>query len=102
MINIHVELFYLNTNPIKNFLDSFQPRTVCVMPMFHAFVNVAVLPTLRAGGQVITLPKFEPFSYVEALERYKVRHDEMIYCMRNVVNSIKTITCNYQCILYKV
>ena len=54
-------------------LDSFQPRTVCVMPMFHAFVNVAVLPTLRAGGQVITLPKFEPFSYVEALERYKVR-----------------------------
>ena len=46
------------------------------MPMFHAFVNVAVLPTLRAGGQVVTLPKFEPFSYVEALERYKVIYDK--------------------------
>ena len=84
-------MLYLNTNPTKTCLDSFQPRTVCVMPMFHAFVNVAVLPTLRAGGQVITLPKFEPFSYVEALERYKVRHDKMIYCMRNVVNSISHV-----------
>ena len=42
------------------------------MPMFHAFINVAVLPTLRAGGQVVTLPKFEPASYIEALDRYKV------------------------------
>ena len=58
------------------------------MPMFHAFVNVAVLPTLRAGGQVITLPKFEPFSYVEALERFKVRHDKIIHCWRKV-NSMK-------------
>ena len=41
------------------------------MPMFHAFVNVAVFPTLRAGGQVITVPKFEPVSYIEALDRYK-------------------------------
>ena len=42
------------------------------MPMFHAFINVAVLPTLRAGGQVVTLPKFDPVSYIEALDRYKV------------------------------
>ena len=42
------------------------------MPMFHAFINVAVFPTLRAGGQVITVPKFEPTTFVEALIRYKV------------------------------
>ena len=42
------------------------------MPMFHAFINVAVFPTLRAGGQVITVPKFEPSTYIEALSRYKV------------------------------
>ena len=40
--------------------------------MFHAFINVAVFPTLRAGGQVITVPKFEPSTYIEALSRYKV------------------------------
>ena len=92
-------MLYLDTNQMKICLDSFQPRTVCVMPMFHAFVNVAVLPTLRAGGQVITLPKFEPFSYVEALERYKVRHDKIHY-WRNLVKSINT--CNYSCLLYEI
>ena len=56
------------------------------MPMFHAFVNVAVLPTLRAGGQVITLPKFEPFSYVEALERYKVMNYRVYFLLDNEVN----------------
>ena len=42
------------------------------MPMFHAFNNVAVLPTLRSGGQVITLPKFEPTTFIEALIQYRV------------------------------
>ena len=61
-----------------HFSDEYQAKTVCIMPMFHAFVNVAVFPTLRAGGQVITLPKFEPFSYVEALERYKVNKNPLV------------------------
>ena len=42
------------------------------MPMFHAFINVAVLPTLRGGGQVITLPKFDPEAFKKALIEYKV------------------------------
>ena len=42
------------------------------MPMFHAFINVSVLPVLRAGGKVITLPEFEPQAFTKALSTYKV------------------------------
>ena len=42
------------------------------MPMFHAFINVSVLPTLRGGGQVIILPKFDPKEFARALIEYKV------------------------------
>ena len=52
--------------------EFYQPKTLCIMPMFHAFNNVAVLPTLRAGGQVITLPKFDPTTFIEALIQYRV------------------------------
>ena len=52
--------------------DSYQPKTICIMPMFHAFVNFAVFPTLRAGGQVITIPKFEPVAFIDVLAKYKV------------------------------
>lgn len=52
--------------------DSYQPTTICVLPMFHAFgMNVTTLPTLHAGGQVITLPKFEPNSFLNTMEKYK-------------------------------
>ena len=59
------EIFYLS-------LETFQPKTICIMPMFHAFINVSVLPTLRGGGQVIILPKFDPKEFARALIEYKV------------------------------
>ena len=42
------------------------------MPMFHAFINVAVLPMLHAGSHVVTIPKFEPSTFVKALAKYMV------------------------------
>ena len=52
--------------------DSFQSKTVCIMPMFHAFGTlVTSLPTLRCGGQVVTLPKFDPKTFVGSLEKHK-------------------------------
>ena len=54
--------------------ETYQTKTLCILPMFHAFNNVAVLPTLRAGGHVITVPNRPPHqtNFIEALIQYKV------------------------------
>ena len=40
--------------------------------MFHVFGLVHTsLPTLRAGGQVITIPKFEPKLFAATLEKFR-------------------------------
>ena len=42
------------------------------MPLFHAFGSlVTSLPTLRIGGSLVTLPKFESGTFVGALENHK-------------------------------
>lgn len=57
---------------IEETTDDYQPKTICVLPMFHAFgMGVTSLPTLHAGGQVITLPSFEPTSFLNAMEKYQ-------------------------------
>ena len=55
------------------------------MPMFHAFLNVSVLPVLRAGGKVITLPEFEPQAVTKALSTYKVN---LIRVLLRIPNSV--------------
>ena len=54
------------------------------MPMFHAFLNVSVLPVLRAGGKVITLPEFDPQAFTNALSKYKVY---LIHDLQRMPNS---------------
>ena len=50
----------------------YQPRTISILPMFHIFASmVTVLPTLHKGGQVATLPFFEPKSFLRLVEEYK-------------------------------
>ena len=57
---------------IKPITDSFQEKTVCIMPMFHAFGTlVTSLPALRVGGQVVTLPKFNPQIFIDSLAKHK-------------------------------
>ena len=52
--------------------DDFQEKTVLIMPLFHAFGSlVTSLPTLRIGGSLVTLPKFEPKTFVGALECHR-------------------------------
>ena len=44
--------------------------------MFHAFgLFVTSLPTLHAGGKIVTLPSFEPNSFLKAVENTKVSTD---------------------------
>jgi len=52
--------------------ETFQPTTVCILPMFHAFgLFVTSLPTLHVGGKIVTLPTFEPNSFLKAVENTK-------------------------------
>ena len=53
--------------------ETFQPKTVCILPMFHAFgLMVTCLPGLHAGGKIVMLPSFEPKSFLAAMGKTKV------------------------------
>ena len=49
-----------------------QPRTICVLPMFHAFgLIVTSLMTIHAGGQIITISKFDPKLFVKSIKKHQ-------------------------------
>ena len=49
-----------------------QPVTLCILPLYHIYaLNVTMTSTLHIGGQLVMLPKFEPKSFINALEKYK-------------------------------
>ena len=57
---------------IKFATDKFQSKTICVLPMYHVMgAMMTSMPTLRAGGQVITIPRFEPGLFSTALKNFK-------------------------------
>ena len=57
---------------IEQSTSSFQPKTICVLPMFHMYgLNATTLCTLHSGGQVISLPSFDPTTFLSAMEKYK-------------------------------
>jgi len=46
--------------------------TVCILPMYHVFaMNVTMTNILRSGGKMITLSKFDPMTFLNALITYK-------------------------------
>jgi acyl-CoA synthetase (AMP-forming)/AMP-acid ligase II len=58
----------------KNIAEDFQPVTLSVLPMFHVYgLNIVNMPFLHAGGKLVSLPGFEPRTFINALEEYKVR-----------------------------
>jgi len=70
--NIYQMVYGKELDFIEETTTNFQPKTICVLPMFHIFgLGVTSLPTLHAGGQVITLPNFDPTTFLNALEKYK-------------------------------
>ena len=61
------------THPGLGFFEP-EDRVVIVNPLYHVYgMNTTTLNLLVKGGTVITLPKFEPKSFVEALEKFEVR-----------------------------
>ena len=46
--------------------------TLCVLPLYHIYaLNVTMTPTLWCGGQLVILPRFDPKTYIHALETYR-------------------------------
>ena len=78
--------------------------------MFHVVGSIMTsMPTLRAGGQVITIPKFKPDLYATTLEKFKptflhlvpplltfLATDERITSKH--LDSVENVTVNFQCI----
>ena len=49
-----------------------QPRTVCVLPMFHIFgLMVTSLMTIHVGGKIVTCSKFEPNIFVNSILKHQ-------------------------------
>ena len=48
-----------------------QPRTICVLPMFHVFgLLVTSLMTIHAGGKIITISKFDPKVFTQSIKKH--------------------------------
>jgi len=58
---------------IRPYIESgVQDTTLAVLPFFHIYaMELIMLYNLRMGHKIITLPKFEPESYIKALTTYK-------------------------------
>jgi acyl-CoA synthetase (AMP-forming)/AMP-acid ligase II len=53
----------------------YQPEDVLVaiLPLFHIYGQVVVLLTALSGGsRIVTLPRFEPESYLQTVSKQKV------------------------------
>ena len=49
-----------------------QPVTLCILPLYHIYaLNVTMTSALHCGGQLVMLPKFDPKTFINALEEYK-------------------------------
>ena len=64
----------MDTLYIKHcFTDNHQQTLMCLLPLFHIYsMNVTMSPTLKTGGKLVMLPKFEPKSFIKMLEDHKV------------------------------
>ena len=70
--NIYQNVYGEELDFIKRATSAFQPKLICVLPMFHIFgLPAGCMPTLRAGGQIITISKFEPNLFAATLKKYR-------------------------------
>ena len=50
-------------------------------PMYHSAPQAAVALTIRNGGTVIVMEKFDPEHYLQLVEKYKVSHSQLVPTM---------------------
>ena len=74
--------------------DAFQQTMLCLLPLFHIYsMNVTMSPALRTGAKLLMLPKFEPNSFIKAIEDHKVKNIEILpygeLFMDKLIKSVK-------------
>ncbi|MGR8918412.1 MAG: AMP-binding protein [Gammaproteobacteria bacterium] len=72
--------------PLYTFLtDLWQYREDMVYlspaPLYHSAPNAAVNFTIRSGGTVIIMEKFDPEAYLALVEKYRVTHSQLVPTM---------------------
>ena len=74
-VKSNLSVFYSFELPLLgNGLDQFQEVYICVLPFFHIYGMVAVMLTaLEHGAKLVTLPRFESESYLNAVYNNHVR-----------------------------
>ncbi|NDG34520.1 MAG: acyl-CoA synthetase [Betaproteobacteria bacterium] len=50
-------------------------------PLYHAAPQAAVSLTIRAGGTVVIMEKFDPLQYLSLVEQYKISHSQLVPTM---------------------
>jgi len=50
-------------------------------PLYHAAPNAAVALTLRIGGTVVIMERFDPLAYLELVERHQITHSQLVPTM---------------------
>ena len=50
-------------------------------PLYHSAPQAAVNLTLRRGGTVIIMERFDPVEYLQLIERYRVTHSQLVPTM---------------------
>jgi len=59
-------------NLMEESSDLHQEVMLCVLPYYHIYeMNAALGPGLRTGAKQVTLPKFDPKTFVSALAKYQ-------------------------------
>ncbi|MBL8383531.1 MAG: AMP-binding protein [Burkholderiales bacterium] len=56
-------------------------RTLAVAPMYHGAPNAMALSTLRGGGALVILPRFDAEATLEAIDAHRITHVFMVPTM---------------------
>ena len=50
-------------------------------PLYHSAPQAAVSLTLRIGGTVVIMERFDPLEYLDLIERYQISHTQLVPTM---------------------
>ncbi|XP_025986662.2 probable 4-coumarate--CoA ligase 3 isoform X1 [Solenopsis invicta] len=70
-------------NPFQPTTSTYQEVILAVLPLFHIYgINCTAFPRLAFGGKVVTIPKFQPETFVKVLEKNKIT---VLFCVPPMV-----------------
>lgn len=70
-VNIHMNI-HSTFSASKETTDDFQDSFMCLLPFYHIYGVLLIMIGLRCGVKLITIPEFEPKSYINNIRKNKV------------------------------